>query len=99
MDPSPCSGPPSTPTASSRRDFLWGFGGERLLAAGGADGVVPRSCGIHHPAKAKRVIQLFMNGGMSPQDTFDYKPRLVELHGKPFDPGNGRRVESVTGSH
>jgi hypothetical protein len=40
-----------------------------------------------------------MNGGMSPQDTFDYKPRLIELHGKPFDPGNGQRIESVTGSH
>jgi hypothetical protein len=32
--------------------------------------------GLHHPAKAKRVIQLFMNGGASPMDTFDYKPAL-----------------------
>ncbi|MCA8997086.1 MAG: DUF1501 domain-containing protein, partial [Planctomycetaceae bacterium] len=30
--------------------------------------------GLHHPAKVKRVIQLFMTGGASPMDTFDYKP-------------------------
>ena len=46
----------------------------------------------------KRVIQLFMNGGASPMDTFDYKPRLAELHGQTFDPGGGAKVESVTGS-
>jgi hypothetical protein len=31
-------------------------------------------------------------------DTFLHRPRLDELHGKPFDPGNGQKVESVTGS-
>ncbi|MEX2215433.1 MAG: DUF1501 domain-containing protein [Phycisphaeraceae bacterium] len=54
--------------------------------------------GIHHRAKVKRVIQLFMNGGASPMDTFDPKPRLAELHGQAFDPGKGQLVESVTGS-
>ncbi len=34
------------------------------------------------PAKAKRVIHLFMNGGPSHLDTFDPKPRLTEFHGK-----------------
>ena len=53
--------------------------------------------GLHHRAKAKRIIQLFMNGGMSPVDTFDHKPELEKRHGQPFDPGE--RVESVTGSH
>jgi len=53
--------------------------------------------GLHHRARVKRVVQLFMNGGASPMDTFDYKPRLAELHGQPFDPG-GAKVESVTGS-
>ncbi|WP_299465257.1 DUF1501 domain-containing protein [uncultured Gimesia sp.] len=42
--------------------------------------------GLHHPAKAKRVIQLFMNGGASPMDTFDYKPELVRLHGQMLGP-------------
>jgi hypothetical protein len=34
------------------------------------------------PAKAKRVIQLFMNGGPSHIDTFDPKPELTKQHGK-----------------
>ena len=41
---------------------------------------------VHHPAKAKRVIQIFCPGGMSQVDTFDYKPELVKRAGKPFDP-------------
>ena len=41
----------------------------------------------HHPAKAKSVIQLFMNGGPSQMDLFDPKPKLDRLDGKPF-PGN-----------
>lgn len=52
--------------------------------------------GVHHRARVKRVIQLFMNGGASPMDTFDYKPRLAVLHGKKFDPGTGERVEAST---
>lgn len=54
--------------------------------------------GLHHRARVKRVVQLFMNGGASQMDTFDPKPRLAELHGQRFDPGNGEKVESVTGS-
>lgn len=54
--------------------------------------------GLHHPAKVKRVVQLFMNGGASPMDTFDFKPRLAELHGQAFDPGGNVKLESVTGS-
>ncbi|MDA1214072.1 MAG: DUF1501 domain-containing protein, partial [Planctomycetota bacterium] len=42
--------------------------------------------GMHHPAKVKRVIQLFMNGGASPMDTFDYKPELERLHGQMLGP-------------
>jgi len=41
----------------------------------------------HHPAKAKSVIQLFMNGGPSQMDLFDPKPELDRLDGKPY-PGN-----------
>ena len=32
--------------------------------------------GMHHPAKAKRVIYLFMSGGPSHHDLWDYKPKL-----------------------
>ena len=38
----------------------------------------------HFPAKAKRVIFLFMHGGPSSIDTFDPKERLVRDHGKPL---------------
>jgi hypothetical protein len=37
------------------------------------------------PAKAKNVIFCFMPGGASHVDTFDPKPKLTELDGKPFD--------------
>ena len=44
----------------------------------------------------RRVIQLFMNGGASQVDLFDHKPLLEKLHGQPFDPGAGVRVEAAT---
>jgi hypothetical protein len=37
----------------------------------------------HFPARAKQVIFLLMNGGISQIDTFDRKPLLDRLHGKP----------------
>jgi hypothetical protein len=40
------------------------------------------------PAKAKRVIHLFMNGGPSHLDTFDPKPELEKLAGKPLPRAN-----------
>jgi hypothetical protein len=48
----------------------------------------------HHPAKAKRVIFLFMHGGPSQVDTFDPKPMLDKLDGKelPFEPAKGTTV-------
>jgi hypothetical protein len=75
---------------NSRREMLCkcanGFGGLALLQmlAQGAT----RSAGLHHPAKAKSVIFLFMDGGPSQMDTFDPKPRLRADHGKklPFTP-------------
>lgn len=51
-----------------------------LLAADSASrGVVNP---LHHAAKAKRVIFLYQAGGPSHLETFDYKPKLVEMHGK-----------------
>ena len=38
----------------------------------------------HHPAKARNVIFLYMDGGPSQVDTFDPKPRLNAEHGQPF---------------
>src|SRR5438045_3710905 len=52
--------------------------------------------GLHHPARARRVIQLFMNGGASQMDLFDYKPELLKRHGQKFDPGTSERVEAAT---
>ncbi|HIG29256.1 MAG TPA: DUF1501 domain-containing protein [Verrucomicrobiales bacterium] len=87
----------------SRRSFLHATGGafgslalSHLLLrgeeAGGLDSV------RHHRPRAKQVIQLFMNGGVSPVDTFDFKPRLQREHGRRFNPGEGQKVESVTSS-
>lgn len=39
---------------------------------------------LHHPAKAKRVIFLYQAGGPSHLETFDFKPKLAEMHGKPM---------------
>jgi len=90
----------------SRRNALWqiggGFGGMALAGLLGRDGLladtgsIDRSVGLHHPAKAKYVIQLFMNGGASQMDLFDYKPELEKLHGLAFDPGHGEHVEAAT---
>src|SRR4051812_40790135 len=38
----------------------------------------------HHRPKVKRVIFLYMAGGPSQFETFDYKPRLAELDGRPM---------------
>ena len=51
----------------------------------------------HFPAKAKRVIHLFMNGGPSHVDTFDPKPQLTAYHGKAL-PRDYLRTERKTGA-
>jgi len=50
----------------------------------------------HFPAKAKRVIFLFMHGGPSQVDTFDYKPLLKRDHGKPLPFARPKVVSSET---
>jgi hypothetical protein len=52
----------------------------------------------HFPAKAKRIISLFMSGGPSHIDLFDYKPELRKVHGKelPASVRNGQRVTGMT---
>lgn len=51
----------------------------------------------HFPAKAKRVIYLFLNGGPSQVDTFDPKPLLTKYHGQPAPSGN-LKTERKTGN-
>ena len=53
--------------------------------------------GLHHPARAKHVIFLFMNGGLSQVDSFDPKPMLDKFHGQPL-PGGMVATERKTGS-
>jgi hypothetical protein len=53
-----------------------------LAAASVSNPLLPRS--PHFPARAKRVIFLFMHGGPSHVDTFDYKPELIKHHGQPL---------------
>ncbi len=64
-------------------------------AAVGNSPLAPRS--PHFPAKAKRVIHIFANGGPSHVDTFDPKPILAKLHGKPL-PMDNLKTERRTGS-
>jgi hypothetical protein len=50
----------------------------------------------HHPAKAKRVIYLFMSGGPSHIDLLDYKPELRRHHGEEL-PASVRMGQRITG--
>src|SRR5581483_5267202 len=50
----------------------------------------------HCPAKAKRVIYLFMHGGPSQIDLFDYKPELAKRHGEDL-PASIRMNQRLTG--
>jgi hypothetical protein len=93
-----------------RREFLWrmggGLGGIALADLLGREGLIAGTDrarpgpiadlngGLHHRARARRVIQLFMNGGVSQMDTFDHKPELDRRHGQRFDPGG--HVEAPT---
>src|SRR5687767_14386339 len=43
----------------------------------------------HFPAKAKRIIFIFSNGGVSHMDTFDHKPELFKADGKKTGAGGG----------
>src|SRR5690242_15241218 len=58
---------------------------QACLSAAPAGRVNPlRAKAPQFPARAKNVIQLFMTGGPSHLDMFDYKPELAHSHGKPL---------------
>ena len=83
------------PNLPTRRQFLarWSLGFGSVAAAcllespasakpgDRTKGILER---LHHPAKAKSVIYLYMDGGPSQMDTFDPKPMLTKLNGQPF---------------
>ncbi|HZK81030.1 MAG TPA: DUF1501 domain-containing protein, partial [Humisphaera sp.] len=93
--------PSACVSSPSRREFLWRSGGglggialasvlqnQNLLAnSAPTHGVLYQHGGTQFPAKAKRVIQLYMSGAASQCDTFDYKPQLIKQHGQKWDPG------------
>ena len=74
---------------------LLGKSGRLTASPAGVNPLSPR--GPHFPAKAKRVIHLFMNGGPSHLDTFDPKPMLAKFAGKPL-PRENLRTERKTGA-
>src|SRR5438876_7033988 len=100
-----------TQTARSRRDFLALAGGgigmlalNSMLCAQEPAGderlqsnpLSPRH--THFPARAKSVIWLFMNGGPSHIDTWDYKPELAKCDGQElqgFDKNTGFFTDQV----
>lgn len=99
------------PAIHPRREFLGRLGGglgsvalAQLLGVdqllGATDPSPVAASGLprlpHHPPRVRRVIQLFMNGGASQMDLFDYKPELFRRAGEKFDPGIGQHVEAPT---
>lgn len=66
--------------------FGWLAAAHLLAREGSGNAAVELNGGLHHRAKVKRIIQLFMTGGASPMDTFDYKPVLEKVHGQKLGP-------------
>ncbi len=74
-------------------------GAAEALAAGSQRATDPLSAKpSHFTARAKRVIFLFMHGGPSQVDTFDYKPKLQRDDGKPLPFDKPRVFSSQTGN-
>ena len=94
----PQSPPPteSTGLPLTRRRLLQRAGmGFTSLAL---SGLLPRgaSAATHFPGRAKRVIHVFLNGGMSQVDTFDPKPELTRRAGQML-PFRNLQTERRTG--
>ncbi|HVJ84327.1 MAG TPA: DUF1501 domain-containing protein [Caulifigura sp.] len=90
------------PQALPRRQFLGrtatGFGTAALASLlnpqlFASQGAMPS---LQFPAKAKRVIYLFMSGGPSHIDLFDYKPKLADYNNTEL-PGSIRMGQRITG--
>ena len=61
-----------------------------LPSLGAADDNVVTVPTIHHKPRAKRIVYLFMSGGPSQIETFDYKPQLRLDHGQELMTACGR---------
>lgn len=92
-------------TLISRREMLRrssaGFGSLALAALLGSDSQAAQQKIVQQPhftPKAKRVIFLFMHGGPSHMDTFDYKPQLQKDSGKPLPFDKPRVFSATTGN-
>ncbi len=55
---------------------------------------------LHYPQKVKRVIWLSMAGGPSHLETFDYKPKLAQMHGEPMPESftKGKQIAQLQGA-
>jgi len=73
-----------------------GMLGESMARAGITSEGASDTSHLDHPQRVKRVIFLFMNGGLSTIDAFDPKPALDKYDGKPL-PGNSVATERRTG--
>lgn len=89
--------------AITRRQFFGrtatGLGTAALAHLLGSDAQAGGLPGLpHHAAKAKRIIYLFQSGGPSQIETFDYKPRLVDLQGQelPESVRSGQRLTTMS---
>ena len=75
-------------SSQNRRDFLklTSKGVSGLALSSLLNGNIATAAEItrHHKPKAKSVILLYMSGGVSHVDSFDPKPLLNKLHGKPM---------------
>src|SRR5262245_11915649 len=73
------------------------FAGDAVDPLGDSRGVINP---LHFAPKAKRVIWLYMAGGMSHLDTFDYKPKLAELNGQPMPESftKGQQIAQLQGA-
>lgn len=71
-----------------------------LPSLGVADDNVVTVPTIHHKPRAKRIVYLFMSGGPSQIETFDYKPQLRLDHGKelPASVRMGQRLTGMSGN-
>ncbi len=77
--------------------FASGFGMLGLAQLLGSQ-VNAQSPSLHHAAKAKRIIFLFMSGGPSHIDLFDPKPKLKDLSGKPLPFDKPKLERNKTGN-
>ncbi len=76
-------------SARSAQDPAQGSAGDHPGNSAGPGGVLRV---LHHPPKARRVVQLFMGGAASHLDLWDYKPQLEKHHGEPSS--FGEKVEA-----